>query len=276
MTMTTKRRSIIKALGLAAVLSATTLAAHAGPIEDIKARGAIRIGVLSELPPWGYLDSNGKNIGYDVDVGQLLAKKLGVKAEFVSMNVAARIPSLMTGKVDLLIATMGMYPDRAKVVQFSKPYAAMSIIVLGKKSDKITTFDDLAGKRIGVPRAAAQDIAITQAAPKSTVIQRFDDDSAVVQALVAGQVDAIGANTTYLININKVMPNHAFEEKIVLNRQYMGVAMKPGQKELNLWINQFIDGIQASGELNAINQKWIAQDLPELVKSMQDVPFYVD
>ena len=67
----------------------------------------------------------------------------------------------MTGKVDLVIAVMGMYPERAKVVQFSKPYAALSIIVLGKKSANIKGVRDLAGLTVGVTRGAAQDTALT-------------------------------------------------------------------------------------------------------------------
>ncbi|CAM5185648.1 Membrane-bound lytic murein transglycosylase F [Castellaniella defragrans] len=155
------RRTFTKALTAAVLaLGVTTIASAASQLNDIKSRGVVRIGVLSELPPWGFIDADGKNVGYDVDVGKLLAQKMGVKAEFVSMNVAARIPSLMTGKVDLLLATMGMYPDRAKVAEFSKTDAALSIIVLGKKDTKIEKPADLANMRVGVPRASAQDIAL--------------------------------------------------------------------------------------------------------------------
>ena len=208
MTFKLNRRAVAS-LGAALALGAI-LPAHADALDDIKKRGTIRVGVLSELPPWGFVDASGKNVGYDVDVAELIGKKLGVKVELVSMNVAARIAQVMTGKVDVLAATMGMYPDRAKVVQFTKPYAALSIIVIAKKADNITKLEDLAGRKIGVTRAAAQDTAITQAAPAGATIQRFDDDAAVVQALLAGQVDVIGGNNTYLLNIKKAMPDSTF------------------------------------------------------------------
>lgn len=273
MTFKLNRRAVAS-LGAALALGAI-LPAHADALDDIKKRGTIRVGVLSELPPWGFVDASGKNVGYDVDVAELIGKKLGVKVELVSMNVAARIAQVMTGKVDVLAATMGMYPDRAKVVQFTKPYASLSIIVIAKKAENITKLEDLAGRKIGVTRAAAQDTAITQAAPAGATIQRFDDDAAVVQALLAGQVDVIGGNNTYLLNIKKAMPDSTFEQKVVINRQYMGIAMKPGQKEFNARLNQVIDEIKASGELNAISKKWTGQDLPELVTEMPGVPFTV-
>ena len=112
-------------------------AALAETVQDIQKRGKLRLGVLGDQPPWGFLDADGKSAGYDVDFGKLMAKAMGVEPEFVTMTVAARIAQLMTNKVDLVIAVMGMYPERAKVVQFSKPYAALSIVVLGHKSQKI-------------------------------------------------------------------------------------------------------------------------------------------
>jgi polar amino acid transport system substrate-binding protein len=78
-----------------------------------------------------------------------------------------------------------------------------------------------------------------------------------------------------MLNINKARPDNNFEQKLVLNRQYMGVAMRPGQKELNAWINNFIDKMRSSGQLEALSQKWIGQPLPDLPASLDGVPFTV-
>ncbi|WP_158747818.1 transporter substrate-binding domain-containing protein [Acidisphaera sp. L21] len=257
---------------LAAGLAVTT--AKAETVQDIQKRGTLRLGVLGDQPPWGFLDGDGKSAGYDVDFGVLMAKAMGVKPEFVTMTVAARIAQLMTNKVDLVIAVMGMYPERAKVVQFTKPYAALSIIVLGHKSQKVGSVADLAKLRIGVPRGAAQDTALTAQVPGGD-IRRYDDDASNIQALLAGQVDVIGGNTTYILNINKALPNNDIEQKLVLNRQYMGIAMRPGQKELNEWLNAFVDKVRDGGDLEKLSQKWIGQPLPELPASLEGVPFTV-
>lgn len=277
--MAMRRRTLVQgaaALGTAAVLAAVPGGrAWAETIDDIRRRGKVRLGVLGDQPPWGFLDENGRPAGYDVDFGKLLAQEIGVEPDFVTMTVAARIAQLMTNKVDLVIAVMGMYPERAKVVQFSKPYAALSIIVLGRKGDKIESVADLAKLRVGVTRGAAQDTALTAQLPRGTDIRRFDDDAGAIQGLLAGQVDAIGANTTYMININKARPDNDFEQKLVLNRQYMGIAMRPGQKELNEWLNRFVDKVRDGGQLDALFRKWINQPLPELPASLEGVPFTV-
>lgn len=272
--MSIVRRTILG--GIAAIAAAAAVApASAQTLDEIKKRGVVRIGVLSENPPWGFLDQNGQPAGYDVDVGKLLAEKMGVKAEFVGMAVAARIAQVMTGKVDVLLATMGMYPERAKVVQFSKPYAGLKIIMLAKKGTKIEKLEDAAKLRIGVTRGAAQDTAISAGLPKSADIRRFDDDSAAIQALITGQVDAIGANTTYMLNINKVMPQNDFEQKLVFNEQWMGAATRPKQKEFNAWLNSFVDEATKSGELEKISQKWTGLPLSTFPTKVEGVPFEV-
>lgn len=264
-------------LGLVAGLGMIGLAASANAqtLQNIKDAGVVRIGVMGEQAPWGSIDSSGQNIGYDVDVAKLVAEELGVPVEFVASAVAARIPNLLTGKVDLQMAVMGMYPDRAKVVQFSEPYAGLKIILLSSAANKIETIEDAKDLRIGVPRGAAQDTAITALLGDVPNIRRFDDDSSTVQALVSGQVDAIGGNTTYKLNLDKAAPGNDYEQKLVFNEQWMGVATPLGDAEINAWLNEFIEKIRADGRLEAINQKWLGAPMPTFPASVEGVPFTV-
>lgn len=266
------RRATVAALAASGLVFGASMAG-AQTIDKVKQAGVIRIGVMGEQAPWGSIDATGKNIGYDVDVARLIAEELGVKVEFVPNAVAARIPNLITGKVDLQMAVMGMYPDRAKVVQFSKPYGGLKIILLASKKHKIEKIEDAKSLRIGVPRGAAQDTAITKALGDIPNIRRFDDDSSTMQALVSGQVDAIGGNTTYKLNLDKAAPGNDFEQKVVFNEQWMGVTSLLGDAKTNAWLNQFIDKIKADGRLDAAYKKWLGQPLPELPKAVEGVPF---
>lgn len=107
--------------------------------------------------------------------------------EFVPLAVANRIPALLTGKVDLLFATMGMTAERAKTIQYSKPYAGNVLSVYGPKDKKIGNYDDLTGVSVGVPKSSAMDTAITAGAGSKAKILRFDDDAANIQALISGE-----------------------------------------------------------------------------------------
>ena len=233
------------------------------------------IGVQADQIPWGSIDANGQNIGYDVDVANLIGEDMGVKVQLERVTVPNRIAQLVTGKVDVLAAVMGMYPDRAKVVQFTKPYSVVDILVIGKKGDEIKNMSDLAKYRVGVARASAEDIAITKAAPPGTSIQRFDDDLAALQALVVNQVDVIGGTNTYLQNATKIVGPDKYERKLLINRQYNGLAVRLGEKDLTNWLDDFIDRNLANGKLNGISKKWVGVDLPQFPKELPGIPFTV-
>src|SRR5258708_39921195 len=95
--------------------------AQAQTVDEIISRGTINIGVLVDLPPYGILNAQQEPDGYDIEVAKLLGKYLGVKANLVQLTSPNRIPFLVTNKVDLIVATFGITPERAKQVLFSIP-----------------------------------------------------------------------------------------------------------------------------------------------------------
>ena len=252
------------ALGVAATLGTWLPAAHAQSTDDIKKKGELTVGLLVDFPPYGTMNSSNQPDGYDADVARLMAKDLGVKIHLVPVTGPNRIPFLLTNKVDLLVASLAITPERAKQVQFSKPYAAASIVVYGDKKAAIKSADDLKGKRVGVARASTQDVALTKVAPEGTEIRRFDDDASAMQALMSGQVDAIGCSTTVAAQIDKRAPANTFENKFLLRQQVMAVAMRPGQDDLLKTVDSFVARNTANGELNKLYRKWLETDLPAM------------
>ena len=267
MTVHFQRRSFngaIAALGLGATLSLLAPFASAQTVADIKKKGEITVGMLVDFPPYGTMNTSNQPDGYDADVAKLLAKDLGVKLNLVPVTGPNRIPFLLTNKLDLLVASLAITPERAKQVQFSNPYAAATIVLYGDKKANIKAPADLKGNRIGVARASTQDVALTAIAPEGTEIRRFDDDASGMQALISGQVDAIGASTTVAAQIAKRVPPNTFEDKFILRQQQMGVAMRPDQAELLKTVNDFVAKNSANGELNKLYQKWLGTDLPKM------------
>ncbi len=122
---------------------------------------------------------------------------------------------------------------------------------------------DPKGKRVGVARASTQDVALSAIAPEGTEIRRFDDDASAMQALLSGQVDAIGCSTTVAAQIAK-RAGDAYENKLVLKQQFMAVAMRQGQADLQKTVDAFVAKNTANGELNKLYRKWLQSDLPAL------------
>ncbi|KQP05062.1 transporter substrate-binding domain-containing protein [Pseudorhodoferax sp. Leaf265] len=258
--MTTTRRTVL-ALALASTIA---LPAMAQTVADLKKKGEITIGMLVDFPPYGTTNAQNQPDGYDADVAKLLAKDLGVKANIVPVTGPNRIPFLLTNKVDVLVASLAITPERAKQVDFSTPYAAATIVLYGATKVQLKEAADLKGKRVGVARASTQDVALTAIAPEGTEIRRFDDDASAMQALMSGQVDAIGCSTTVAAQIAKRAPAGTYENKFNLRQQVMGVAMRPGQAELKKTLDEFVERNKKNGELNKLYQKWLGTDFPAL------------
>jgi len=185
-----------------------------------------------------------------------------VKANLVQLTAANRIPYLLTGKIDLIVATFGITPERAKQVLFSIPYSSLDNVVFAPKSRAIHGMADLKGLKVGVGRGSVQDSLITRALGDTAHIMRFDDSTGSFQAMLTGQVDAIGEGALSGSRIFRDYPD--IEKKFVLLQQPNGITMRKDQWNLHQWVNTFIYFIKNNGELNAIHRKWLLAPLPEL------------
>jgi polar amino acid transport system substrate-binding protein len=268
------RRKVL--LGGAALLAAPALmtrSAFAITPAEIKAKGKVVIGIQGDNPPWGFVNSSGKQEGLDADIGELYGKFLGVPVEFVPLEVANRIPALTAGRVDVLFATMAMFPDRAKAVQFSKPYVANIILLAAPKTTEVKTNADMGKLIIAVPRASAQETQVKKNAPPDTKILSLDGDAAAIQALVSGQATAVGGNMFYIDRLNEAKPGF-YENKLEFSRIYNGACTRLGEKEINASVNTFIDQIKGNGELAKIHLKWMKLPLPSsFPETMEGVSF---
>jgi polar amino acid transport system substrate-binding protein len=241
---------------------------------SIKAKGKLVVGIHGDNQPWGFLNSRGENEGFDADISRLIGKELGVPVEFVVLANAARIPALQAGRVDVLLATLAMTEERAKAIQFTIPYAANQLSIVAPKTTKITGFADLKGKTVGAPKASIQDGEIAREAPGAQ-LRRFDDDSATIQALISGQVEAVGANQFYIARFEELKPG-VYENKFNMTALYNGMGTRQGEKEWNAWLNAFIEKIKSNGELAKAYDKWLKVKVPEFPKSLDGIPFTVN
>lgn len=246
--------------------------ADAQTLAAVKSRNKVIVGIQGENPPWGFISSQGKYEGFDADVAELFGKELGVPVEFVAVTNNNRIPALQTGRVDILFSTLAMLPDRAKALQFSQPYAANELMVVGAKTTPISKPEDLAKLSVGVPKGSAQETQITKMAPSGTDIRHFDDDSATIQAILSGQVQAVGANQFYLRRLDEQKPG-VFDKKFSLSVLYNGAGTRLGDKEWNATVNAFLTKIKSNGDLNKIYQKWMGFPAPAFPDKLDGIPF---
>src|SRR3954469_11597040 len=184
-----KKRALLRLVGGATLaLLSFGLPAHADTLDDIKKAGKIRIAIDTAIPPFGMTDDKMQPSGSDIDTAQLLAKDLGVQLEIVTTTGPSRIPTLQTNKADLVVSTLSITPDRAKVIDFSIPYADHPSVVGALKGVAISSYADLAGKKVAVVRGTTQDTDLTREA-KGAQLVRYEDDATMALAFASGQVD---------------------------------------------------------------------------------------
>ncbi|WP_176056294.1 transporter substrate-binding domain-containing protein [Brucella intermedia] len=264
------------ALSLATSLVASALsigAAEAASPEEIKAKGVAVIGVQMDQFPWGFIDENGKNGGFDIDVANLIAEELGVEVKFERVTGQNRIPLLTNGMVDFLVPSMTITPERAKVIQFVLPYSANDITVWGKKDAEINSNEDLAKYTIGVNRGSAFEPILKKAAPAGTKIKGFDDDAATVQALLSGQVDAILGSLTYGLVIESTGNGDKYVRKYKAADNIQAMAVRKGDQAMLDFLNDFVTRHNADGSLDTLYKKWIGVDRPKLPTTLEGVDF---
>ncbi|MGO4670261.1 transporter substrate-binding domain-containing protein [Bosea sp. 2RAB26] len=264
-------------LGLAAsAIAALALGiapARALTPDEIKAKGKIIIGVQMDQFPWGFINAAGKNEGFDIEISELVAKDLGVKPEYARITGQNRIPLLTGGTADILVPSMTITEERAKVIQFVLPYSANDITLWAKKDAPIKGNEDLGKYVIGVNRGSVFDPILVKAAPAGTQIRRFDDDASTVQALLAGQVDAILGSITYGLVIASTGNADKYERKYKVADNYQGMAVRKGDKQMLDWLNDFVKRRSADGTLDALYKKWIGAERPALPTTLPGVNF---
>ncbi|SJZ86134.1 polar amino acid transport system substrate-binding protein [Enhydrobacter aerosaccus] len=247
------------ALVLLGLLSAMAVA-RADTLEDIRKAGKVRIAIDLAIPPFGMTDDKMQPVGSDVDLARLLAKDLGVELEIVTATGPTRIPLLQTHKADLVVSTLSITPDRAKVVDFSVPYADHPSVVAALKSLPIKQMSDLDGKKVAVVRGTTQDTDLTQQA-KGAQLVRYEDDATMALAVASGQVDILATARSLLPAISRKNPARAVEPKITMQTFYLAIGMRKNEPQLKAWVDDWVRANLKNGKLGAIYKQYHGVDI---------------
>ena len=258
------RRSFDGAVALAICLLVTVGVgtASADVLDDIVKKGVIKIGIFQDFPPFASLGADLKVQGYDTEIADKIAQAVGAKAELVGITGQNRIPYLTEGKVDMLLS-IGYSDERAKVVEFTEPYAPYYISVMGPSELDVTGPGDLKGKTIAVNRGTLEDTEATKVAPEGADIQRYNDYSGVISAFLSGQAQLMvvgnDVGATILAKNPTIKPVEKFQ--LLTSPSHMGV--KKGETRLRDELNKVIAGMKKDGSLNELALKWLKQPLPK-------------
>jgi ABC-type amino acid transport/signal transduction systems, periplasmic component/domain len=229
-------------------------------IKAIKDRGALKVGVKLDVPKFGYKDPATEKIdGFEIDLARAVAKKIlgdENKIQFQGVTAKTRGPLLDSGEVDLIAATFTITDERKKSYNFSDPYFTDGVGLMVKKSSGINSLKDLNGKKIGVAQTATSKQAIQDEANKLGIKVQFLEFASypeIKSALDAGRVDCFSVD-------GAILNGYLDDSTVILSDRFSpqtyGIASKKGNDGLAKVVNDTINDMKKSGELDNLIKKW--------------------
>lgn len=234
-----------------------TNSAEKDSVAQIKEKGVIRIGVFGDKPPFGYVDANGKNQGFDVEIAKEIANDLlgsPDKVEFVLTEAANRVEYLKSNKVDLILANFTQTPSREEVVDFAAPYMVVALGVVSPKNAPITDIAQLKGQTLLVNKGTTADAYFSKNHPEINLL-KFDQNTETFDALKDGRGVALAHDNALLWAWAKENPTFDVAIGNLGPQENIAPAVQKGNKALLDFINKEIAALKANGKLKAAYQK---------------------
>jgi ABC-type amino acid transport substrate-binding protein len=225
----------------------------------IQAAGEIKIGVKYDVPPFGFKNPQTDEIeGFDVDLGQAVADKLGVEANFIEAISDNRIPFLQDGTVDIVLSTMTINAERAQEIGFSEPYYIARGRILVPQDSDIAGVDDLAGKKVCTALGSTYEATIKEQAPDAD-LQLVDSYSECLELVQNGAVDAVSTDDVILTGMIIQDDTLKLTEGDPLTTEPYGAGLPKDDAEFKEFVDGVLEEYKSDGGWAEAYEKWIGQ-----------------
>jgi ABC-type amino acid transport substrate-binding protein len=230
--------------------------------------GEIKIGVKYDVPPFGFKNPQNNEIeGFDVDLGQAIADKLGVKPNYIEAISDNRIPFLQDGTVDLVLSTMTINAERDQEIDFSEPYYIARGRILVPQDSDITGVDSLAGKKVCTALGSTYEETLKEQAPDAD-LRLVDSYSECLELVQNGAVDAVSTDDVILTGMIIQDDTLKLTEGDPLTTEPYGAGIKDGDAEFKEFVDGVLEEYKTDGGWAEAYEKWIGQYTDE----QQDPP----
>jgi len=227
-------------------------------IDKVIRKGKLRVG-LSSFVPWAMQDKKGEWVGFEIDVAKQLAEDMGVKIEFVPTKWEGLIPSLLTGKFDLIIAGMTGTPQRALKINFTNPYdySGMNVVVHKNFSAGINDYMDLDKKgNTIVARLGTTGAALAKATYKKATVRLFPDEGPMIQELLNAKATAFLGSAPQPAQLAAKYPETLMFLDKNLVQQPICIGVPKGDPDTLAYLNNWITTVRNNGFIQKKVDYW--------------------
>lgn len=231
-------------------------------LQQIKDKGEIVVAMEGTWAPWTYHDENDDLVGYDVEVAQGIAKRIGVKVNFVEGEWDGLLAGLDAGRYDIMVNGVDITEERSEKYDFSTPYAynRTAVVVSGDNND-IQSLEDLEGK------STANTISSTYAELAESYganVTGVDDLNQTFELLLTGRIDAtLNAEVTYYDYMKAHPDANVKIAALTEEATHVAIPVRKGEQSASLLeaINEALEDMAQSGELTALSEKYFGTDI---------------
>jgi len=263
-------KRIIVLVSLLAAMSLVFSACGSQPttinrLENIKQAGDIKVGTSADYPPFESLDASGNKVGFDIELMTEIAKRLGVKLEWVDMPVYSLIAAVQEGKIDMSISAINYTKERDKTVDFSDAYFTLedAFTVTENFGGTIAKPEDVGAFKVGVQTGTSQDSWLTDtlvadgSMPEQNLF-RYDRVDQAVLDLKKGRIEVIMSDYIPAQTLFKQLGELKIIYHGVLSSGPVNIVLPEGDTELKHAINEIIKQLQDEGFIDQLAMKYFA------------------
>lgn len=242
-----------------------------------KAEDELVVGMELKYPPFETTDANNTPDGISVKMAYALGEYLGRPVRIEGMDWNGLIPSLTTKKIDLIISSMTIRPDRQEVVNFSDPYAKAQLSLLVYKDSPVMEFNDLKSddRKLAVKKGSTGHTYAIDNLPEGNIVV-FNEASECVLEVAQGRADAFIYDALTIFNNNELHPDttRTLFEPFQEDYEYWGVAINKDDEDLLKDVNAFIKKFQDDGGMNDLADEYLG-GIKKIFDDL-DLPFFFD
>jgi polar amino acid transport system substrate-binding protein len=236
-----------------------------GSLDRVKKAGKLLVAVDATYPPMEFVDQDGKTvIGFDVDLANEIAKKLGVKAEFVVMDWDGILSGLLAKRYDVIMSSMNITPERQQQANFVE-YVKMSQVFVSKKGVDVKTEKDLAGKTVVVQAETTSHEWVEKVKKESVKdikeIRSFKGATDAFLEVKNGRGDVIVIDEPVGLYYAKQDPSTFTVTGRAMDPEPVGIAIRKEDVELQQAIDKAVKDLQADGTFKKVSEKWFGKEL---------------
>ena len=229
-------------------------------LEKIKAEGVIKMGTEGTYAPFTFHDKDGKLTGFDVEIAEEVANRLGVKAEFIETKWDGMFAGLDAKRFDGVINQVTIRPDRIEKYDFSDSYiVSKAVLIVHGENNEIKSFADLKGKKAG--QSLTSDLADIAKSNGAELVQ-VDGFNQALDLLTSKRIDATINDSLSYLDYKIQRPDAAIKVAAEMDtKSESGILFNKGNQELVDAVNKALADMKADGTYLKISQKWFGEDV---------------